>query len=70
MLDRDYFFSFEGRAPRSEYWLFLAIAFGYSFLVRTSILSLFEPLKLGNLSGYLVVLFAGIRSGTGARGPS
>lgn len=58
MLDRDYFFSFEGRAPRSEYWLFVAITFGYNVLVQTFILPIFEPLKPENLSGYWVVLFA------------
>ena len=41
MLDRDFFFSFEGRAPRSEYWLFLAIQFGYGILVQVFVLPLF-----------------------------
>jgi uncharacterized membrane protein YhaH (DUF805 family) len=40
MLDRDYFFSFEGRAPRSEYWLFIGISIGYIFLMEIVVLSL------------------------------
>jgi uncharacterized membrane protein YhaH (DUF805 family) len=40
MLDRDYFFSFEGRAPRSEYWLFIGISIGYVFLMEIVVPSL------------------------------
>lgn len=39
MLDRDFFFSFEGRAPRSEYWLFVGISIAYAFLVGIAVVS-------------------------------
>ena len=44
---REYLFSFEGRAPRWEFWLFLGIGICYAMLIGLAIL---PPIKEGGIS--------------------
>jgi len=54
----DYFFSFEGRAPRWEYWLFVGISLGYTLLALIIILTIqgWSPAAFARLTPIMFVL--------------
>jgi uncharacterized membrane protein YhaH (DUF805 family) len=54
----DYFFSFEGRAPRWEYWLFVGISLGYTLLALIIALTIqgWNPAAFARLTPIMFVL--------------